>query len=465
MSLRWKLTVALGLLAATVTLAVGWASYRATSQRLIEEVDASLAQVEAALFRRPGRDDGVFIPDRPLGVEQFVVQILSVDGRALQSTADVTLPVSGRDKEIAGEVVSGINGSSETRSDHGTVGDDRVHFRINTVGVPTGAVQIARDLRETDAVLADLRVRTAWLVLLVAVIGSLIGWLVSRGITRSLARLTDTATAVAATGRLDVPVPVAGRDEVGRLGAAFNTMLVALRASRDQQARLVQDAGHELRTPLTSLRTNIDVLRRHDQLPADMKASVLDDLDNEATELQSLVDEIVDLASDTWSDEPVGPVDLVAVVETSVARLVRRTGRKVIVERSPDDPCVVTGRANLLARAVDNLLDNAAKFDPSDEPIELTLSAGGVMVRDHGQGIAAEDVPHVFERFHRADAARSLPGSGLGLAIVAEVAASHGGTVHAGNHPDGGAVVGFELPFTTPSTPPVPGPSLPTTPD
>lgn len=451
MSLRWKLTLALGLLAATVTLALGWASYRATSQRLMQEVDSSLVQFERALFGRPDRGrGGSFVPDRPLGVEQFMVQVLSVDGAVVQATAGVALPVSDRDVEIASEVVSGVNGSSFLRSDHGSVDGERVHVRINTVGVKTGAVQLARDLRETDAVLADLRVRTAWLMVLVAGVGALIGWLVSRGITRSLARLTATATAVAATGRLDVPVPVTGRDEVGRLGAAFNTMLGALRGSREQQARLVQDAGHELRTPLTSLRTNIDVLRRHDQMPADMKAQLLDDLDREAGELQVLVNEIVELASDQRAEEQVGPVDLAAVVDASVERIARRSGRTVNVERDVAGPCIVTGRAASLARAVDNLLDNAAKFDPSGAAIDVRVSTGGVTVRDRGPGIADTDLPHVFERFHRSDSARALPGSGLGLAIVAEVAAAHGGRAFAANHPDGGAVVGFDLPFTPP---------------
>ena len=122
--------------------------------------------------------------------------------------------------------------------------------------------------------------------------------------TRRLARLTGVAEEVAATGRLDVPVPVGGSDEAGRLGTAFNEMLTALGRSRDAQQRLVQDAGHELRTPLTSLRTNVSVLRRHETLAPETRTRVIDDLDAETRELTGLVNELVELATDARDDEP-----------------------------------------------------------------------------------------------------------------------------------------------------------------
>ena len=102
--------------------------------------------------------------------------------------------------------------------------------------------------------------------------------------------------------------------------------------------------------------------------------------------------------------------------------------------------------ARQLGRAIGNLLENAAKFSPADTPIEVHEVGGVVTVRDHGPGIDPADLPHVFERFYRADAARALPGSGLGLAIVAQIAADHGGSVRAENAPDGGVIVTIALP-------------------
>jgi two-component system sensor histidine kinase MprB len=221
-------------------------------------------------------------------------------------------------------------------------------------------------------------------------------------------------------------------------------MLNALNTSREDQRRLVQDAGHELRTPLTSLRTNVDVLRRHGDLPAEMRAKVLDDLDIEVAELSSLVEEVVAVGSGRSPDEPSVEVRIADVVESAAGRVGRRTGRTIDITA---DNSVVLAQRSSLDRAITNLLDNAAKFDNSAEPIEISVANGRVAVRDHGPGIAPEDLDLVFDRFYRAVAARSQPGSGLGLSIVTEVAAAHGGTTFAANHPERGAIVGFELPI------------------
>ena len=110
------------------------------------------------------------------------------------------------------------------------------------------------------------------------------------------------------------------------------------------------------------------------------------------------------------------------------------------------DASVVLGRPPALERAISNLLDNAAKFDPSGDPISVDVRAGIVAVSDRGPGIAADDVERVFDRFYRSEDARSRPGSGLGLAVVRDVAESHGGTVFAANREGGGARVGFSIP-------------------
>ena len=448
MSLRWKLTLALAVVAASATLAVGWSSYRATSERLLQEVDSSLDDVSRRIEddsgrppnpREPWGGNMMFFGQRPFGAQQYVVQVLDADGAIIAASEGFVLPVSDADTEIAS---SGTGRA--LRSATGTIDDESVHVRVSTVPLASGgAVQLARDLGETDRVLDDLRIRTAWLIAIVAAIGALTGWLVSRSVTRSLLRLTDAASEVATTGRLDVPVPVSGRDETGRLGAAFNTMLDALQRSKAQQQRLVQDAGHELRTPLTSLRTNIDVLRKHDTMSPEIKAQVLDDLDREAGQLAALVEEVVELATDRREQEAVQRVELAVIARAAAERVTRRTGRTV---RLDTDGSALDGRPAALQRAVDNLLDNASKFDQGDQAIELTVRAGTVEVHDHGPGIAEADLPVIWERFHRADTARPLPGSGLGLSIVADVVASHGGTVFARNHPSGGAVVGFTLP-------------------
>jgi two-component system sensor histidine kinase MprB len=207
----------------------------------------------------------------------------------------------------------------------------------------------------------------------------------------------------------------------------------------------VQDAGHELRTPLTSLRTNVELLQRHHDLPPDTRDAILRDLDSESRELATLVDELVQLATDQWSDEPDQRVALDELVQRLAHRAERRTGRPVPVTVH-GAPVWVVGRPRDLARAVGNLIDNAAKFSPEGTPVEVWVQPGQVTVRDHGPGVAAEDRPHVFDRFYRSATAKSLPGSGLGLAIVDQTARAHGGSVTVTEHPGGGAVFTLVLP-------------------
>ena len=245
-------------------------------------------------------------------------------------------------------------------------------------------------------------------------------------------------------GRLDVPVPVAGRDEVARLGRAFDDMLGRLANSVQDQQRLVQDAGHELRTPLTSLRTNISLLKRFEELPPDAREELLADLAGEARELTDLVNELVDLAAGQRDDDPLAEVNLADVAEKAAASARRRTGREIAVRTIR--PAVVEGRSAALHRALSNLLENAAKFDAGGtEPIEVVVTRARMEVLDRGPGIADTDLTRVFDRFYRAPAARGLPGSGLGLAIVREIATAHGGHAFAAHRPGGGATLGFTV--------------------
>ena len=443
MSLRAKLALVLASLAACAAMSVGWLSYDATRERMLSEIDSTLRSANGARGDRIPGDVGQGPPGpggnadtpRPFGIEQFVVQILDRNGERVRGTAGITLPIGDGERAIAatgaGSMLRTVDGS------------DGHAYRVLSRANDQVTFQIGRDLSEMHRVLEDLRTRILLVGGIAVGLAAIAGWLFARGLTKSLRKLTEAAGEVSSTGRLDIDVSANGRDEVGRLGTAFASMLGALSRSRDEQQRLVQDAGHELRTPLTSLRTNVDVLRRHTDLPSDMRAKVLDDLDTEVSELSSLVDEVVAVGSGRSSDEPPVRLRMGDAVEAAAERVSRRTGREITVDV---DDAVVVAQRSLLERAVTNLLDNAAKFDSSAEPIEVTARHGRVAVRDHGPGIAADDLAHVFDRFYRAVASRSQPGSGLGLSIVTEVAAGHGGTTFVANHPDGGAIVGFQIP-------------------
>jgi two-component system sensor histidine kinase MprB len=443
MSLRLKFTIAMVTLAAAATIAVGLVGYAATSKELRDQVDASLVDAARRLASGlppvdRGGPSGGGDRDDYRDVTQILVQVIDDDGDVVRAPAIGPLPVSDGDLRVA----AGESRRGSFRHDVVIEGDD---FRMLTVAITSGgAVQFARSLEETQEALGTIRNQTLLIVLSMSALAAIVGIVIAQQVTRRLVRLTEVATSVATSRDLDVAVPVEGRDETGRLGLAFNEMLTSLASSRRAQQQLVQDAGHELRTPLTSLRTNVRVMQRYDELSPASRERLLADVESETKELTSLVNELVELATDRRDDEVVSTVVLADVVRTVIERARRRSGRAV--DLVADESCVVA-RPHALERAVSNLIENALKF--SSGPIEVVVNAGAVSVADRGPGIADADLPRLFDRFYRSDAARALPGSGLGLSIVREMAEIHGGTVSAANRDGGGAVIGFRLPPIT----------------
>jgi two-component system sensor histidine kinase MprB len=446
MSLRTKLVLALSLLSAFAAITIGAFSYRATEHQLQSETDNSLDQTVRELFARQNRGGLPF--DDPFGPQpdyRFQREFGGLSGQIIGSNGQVVtiagtpLPVDDNDKRLADAQRTGVYLRRNV-----TIDNEPYRMLTTSVGGGVAALQAARNVTEQQRLLNSLLLRIVIATAVVAVVGALLGWLIARQVTKRLVRLTGAAEEVASTGRLDVAVPVGGNDEAGRLGQAFNGMLGALATSRQDQQRLVQDAGHELRTPLTSLRTNIDVLRRHELDPT-TRDQVLSDLESEARELSGLVDEVVELATERRADEVAETVTLGAIADRVAARARGRSGRQVIVT---SDESAVVARPQSIERAISNLVDNAAKFDDVGvAPIEVTIERGRVTVADRGSGIDPADIPHLFDRFYRATSARSRPGSGLGLAIVKDVAESQGGSVFARAREGGGAAIGFTLPL------------------
>jgi two-component system sensor histidine kinase MprB len=205
------------------------------------------------------------------------------------------------------------------------------------------------------------------------------------------------------------------------------------------QRNLVADASHELRTPIASIRANLQLLRDESRLSDEDRAALREDMIEELDELTGLVGDVVELARGSRPSGPAGDVRLDEIVQSAIERT-RRRAPELTVEATVE-PTLVSGEADRIARAVNNVLDNARKWSPPGGVIEVTLRDGAVSVRDHGPGFHDEDLPFVFDRFHRAKDARSKPGSGLGLAIVRQAAEAHGGSAQAANAGGGGAVV------------------------
>ena len=443
MSLRLKIALALAAIGLVSTVSVGIVSYRSTEDRLVSEVDDALVSTATLL----GGRNNTRIPERVLA-DVYSARLLNGEGGVIGTSFAEDVPVD-LDTVASVSAVRGTNSFDTVTSASGT------RYRVLSVSLDRGVFQIARPLDETDNVLDSLRARTALLVVIVSATSALVGWVLADRVAAPLRKLASAAEEIGTSGRLDTALPDVGStgDEVGRLRGSFGSMLDALARSKSDQERLVQDAGHELRTPLTSLRTNLSVVRRHPDMPDDMRDRILDDLDGEVSELTELVNELVTAASGGLVDEPAVRLDVVAAVRSTAERIARRRDRQIDVEVSapPGHSLAAVVPPTSLDRAVSNLLENACKFDPSAGPITVRVTSGGhdavqVRIEDRGPGIDPADLPHVFERFHRSEATRTLPGSGLGLSIVRDIALANGGSVFADNRAQGGAVVGFDLP-------------------
>jgi two-component system sensor histidine kinase MprB len=435
MTLRMRIAAAAALAVALAVIAVSIAVYIGVRNELRDEVDVSLHDRADAVARFADRSDRSLpeVPSEPFGGPEGYVQVVLPDGRILRRPgAGEALPADARAHQIA------RSGSGEELVDT-TV--DGLHLRVLTRAVgDAGAIQVARPLDEVDRQLDRILLLLLFVSASGVALGAGLGAVVARTALAPIASFTRRTEQLAADPDPSERMEVTGRDELTRLARSFNSTLDALERSVEAQRHLVADASHELRTPISSLRANIQTLQEAERLPARELAPLRADIVEELDELTALVADIVELARGSKPNELADDVRLDRIVEQVADRARVRAGERVSFRVSAE-PTVVRGEPQRIQRAVSNLVDNAVKWSPSGGAVELGLKDGELSVRDHGPGFADVDIPHVFERFFRAEGARGLPGSGLGLAIVRQAAEAHGGFATAGNAPGGGALV------------------------
>lgn len=278
------------------------------------------------------------------------------------------------------------------------------------------------------------------LMVVMALIGSFLtfftGWIVAGQALRPVAVLTQVAGTISRSREFTRRVPVVHpRDELGRLATTFNEMLVSLETAYAAQQRFAADASHELRAPLTVLQANLELLGRKPPLAAEERESALSEATDEAERLARLVADLLALArADAGQQIRREPVELDRVL-MDVLGQARHLARGHRLEVGELEPVRVMGDADRLKQLLLILVDNAIKYTKPPGQVVLELKRVGdgarVTIRDTGVGIPAEAVPHVFERFYRADPARSRDpgGTGLGLPIARWIAVQHGGTI------------------------------------
>ncbi|MEU7900910.1 HAMP domain-containing sensor histidine kinase [Nonomuraea sp. NPDC049152] len=429
--IRARLAATAALAVAVVVIAVTAAAYLIVGRELNRELDLSLVRSSTRVQLQ------IKAGNRPQPTE---CAHLSSPGcvQLLEPSGEVVDPVEGT-PAVPSQARQVARGEKGPLFVNGTLGGEPIRSYVAPLQ-GGGAVMVS--VRSDTADRGMKRIGTALLVLGGGgvLLAAFAGYVVARTGLRPISRLTSVAETIAATGDPSHRIEVRGKDEVARLSASFNTMLAELDRSVTAQRQLVADASHELRTPLTALRANAGLLDR--DLSAEQRARIGGALRRQSIELSALVNDLIELARGEERPTDLEELRLEALVADCVARA-RRNWPAVSFALDLEEMSLVGVRARL-ARAVNNLLDNAAKF--GDDRVEVRLRARELSVRDYGPGIAPEDLPRIFDRFYRSRAARGLPGSGLGLAIVQQVAQTHGAQVTAENAPGGGTVIRLSWP-------------------
>ena len=441
-SLSFRLAIASVAAVALAVLLFGIAARIVVTDRLHSSLDESLrrratdvarlAVSAPALLRAPGALESP-ISGHQLSVEvldregAIVARSLSLGAKLLPRTSATAAAMGGRtgfaDAELDGEpirIFAAPIANADTPASGGVV----------IVAGGTG------DIEGTEHRLGLLLILCGAGAVIVG--GGLAAFLARYG-TGSLRDLSSSAATIARTEdparRLATPV---GPAEVAELATTLNGMLDALAAARERERRFLADASHELRTPLTSLRGNVEYVARHGADP-----EVIADLESDAARLGRLVEDLLALERESGAERPLRPLRLDQVVRDAAA------GREGVVA-AVDGPVTVSGEPDALARALDNLLENAARHGPAGGEVRIALRQDGeeaqVSVTDAGSGFAPGTEEEVFGRFWRGESA-GAPGSGLGLAIVRATAERHGGRAWAS-----GSTVTFSLPVLPPPT-------------
>jgi len=420
-SFRTRVAVLVAAVVAVVVAGVAGTFLYLARGKALESVDAKLRSRAAEVAQLGGGigDSNRF--DRRLfgrySPDDVLIQIFDAGGRIWVSNVE-PMPIDRTDRSIARRELQG-------RLTTVDLAGQRMRVLTIPLKVKGRAVMVARPMDDVDTQLSGLW-RISLQLFILGVVGSgVIGFIVAGRVVRPVRRLTEATSQIASTHNVDQPITVERNDEFGQLANSFNEMLSALTRSREQQYRLVADASHELRTPLTSLRTNLEYMHRSTGLEDSERQQVLDDVLFELDQLTELVTELVELATDRHQTGELAEIELDELVDAVVQRHRRRSATPIEYQARR---CSVRVVPTLVERAVSNLIDNAIKWSPPGQPVEVEVDSGSVIVRDRGPGIPEHEWGSVFERFYRSEDARSSPGSGLGLSIVRHVANSFGGT-------------------------------------
>ena len=444
-SVRARLTIFYVSALGVGLLAIGGLIYVLLAQALYSRIDDNLhalLQITGNSLRNDleeGQDfqDAARSTAAELSSREQMLAIYDSNGRLLAE--------EGRDSDLAIALPSDVPADRSLlvtvaeRSDN----DDRHRLAVRRFDVSSfGAryiVVAGSSLERTDDELEELRHILLYVVPLALALAAVGGWFLADRSLSPVAAMAERAQRIGAED-LSARLPVANpRDELGRLAATFNDLLARLEASLVQQRRFMADASHELRTPVTTTRTAATVALQRPHRDEQDYRDTLEIIDQQATRLSRIVDDMFTLARADAGNYPVRRdamyLDELADEVVRAARVVAAT-RRVEIALDAVPSASIVGDEELIRRLVANLVDNAVRHSADGTTVGVSVKemSGGyaIAVADSGPGIPADSQRHIFERFYRADSSRTHAdgsGAGLGLALVRWIADEHGGRV------------------------------------
>jgi len=378
--------------------------------------------------------------------EERVVQVLGADG-VLLGTTSLQEPLLDPPR-----VARAQEATSWFVLPHTAGFDGRIRVLAAPLDTAQGrrVVLVGASLEDRDAALHGLLMLLAVAAPVALLVASLLGYGLATLSLRPVESMRRKAAAISATepgGRLPVPP---SRDEISRLGETLNAMLERLEAALERERGFVADAGHELRTPLALLKTELELALRHRRSEAELKEAIRSAA-YETDRLAQLAEDLLLLARSDRSQLPLerARISVDPMLETVAGRYRRRAGEAGrTIEVDAADALELTADEARIEQALGNLVDNALAHGNGTVRLSALEHNGHIELHvcDEGPGFPSEFLPHAFDRFTRADAARAGAGTGLGLAIADAVATAHGGSAHARNREEGGSDVWLALP-------------------
>lgn len=437
--IRLRLTLWNCLLFGTIITVVISIVYYSHKQSHYHEVDRTISNISSHIQEeiKDQLEEGKLLKEVNVFVDSFAVNEIAV---MVKSSIGELIKTNSHAFFQSHELIKDTTVLKDEKLQ--TITDDngiRIRIKITPIyqnGIQTGYLEILYSLQSLDQSIQRFKWTVIGLTILGITIAAIVGWFLAKNTLRRVDLIGKTAKAIATSQDFQQRVMYTGPpDELGQLTETFNQMLDSLEKAYKNQKRFLSDASHELRAPLTTIRGNLDILHKMKNIPQLEKEEILGDIRNEAIRMSKLVSDLLSLArADAGQILHMDVIDLSALA-SEVLTEIESWNKDVKVEVQIKDCINIWGDRNSIKQILIILMDNAIKYTPTNGRVFITIEEEDqhaiIQIKDTGIGINPEEVPFVFDRFYRTEAARkkSPDGTGLGLSIAKLIVDAHEGSI------------------------------------